>query len=115
MNGDEQMETMKSLEEAQDWERFETWMVVVWCSRYSCDPAPIQDLEHCDLAPIQDLERATLTLFRQRPSAVPIFEDLYEKGTRSPFPYPLFSEYGDEFRWICNQVRAEQPRSEPSS
>jgi hypothetical protein len=104
INGDEQMETMKSLEEAQDWERFETWMVVVWCSWYYLEPAPIQDLE-----------RATLTLFRQRPSVVPIFEDLYEKGTRSPFPYPLFNKYEDEFRWICNQVRAEQPRSEPSS
>jgi hypothetical protein len=64
---------MKSLEEAQDWEKLETWMLVVWWSEY----------DYSDPVPIQDIERATLTLFRQRPSAIPRFEGLLENRTLS--------------------------------
>jgi hypothetical protein len=96
---DRQIEIMKSLEEAQDWEKLETWMLIVWWSAYYSGPVPIQDIE-----------RATLTLFQRRPSAILKFEDLLEKHTQFSFPCPLFNEREDEFRRICSQARAEQPR-----
>jgi hypothetical protein len=95
---DRQTEAMKSLEEAQDWEKLETWMLVVWWSKYNSDPVPIQDIE-----------RATLTLFRQRPSAIPRFENILENRTQIRFS-SLFNEYEDVLRRICDQVRAEQSR-----
>ena len=67
---DRQTEVMTSLEKAQDFEKLETWMLVVWWSMYGFD-----------WAPIQDMERATLTLFRQRPLGIPKFEDLLENHT----------------------------------
>jgi hypothetical protein len=39
---DRQTEVMESLEEAQDWEKLETWMLVVWWSLYRSDSVPIQ-------------------------------------------------------------------------
>jgi hypothetical protein len=76
--GHRHTEVMKSLEEAQEWDKLEMWMLVVWWSKYdseyNSDPIPI---------PIQDIERATLTLFRQQPSAIPKFEDLLEVRTQS--------------------------------
>jgi hypothetical protein len=98
------METMKSLEEAQDWEKLETWMLVVWRSQYYLGSAP----------PIHDIERATLKLFLQRPSAIPRFEDLHENDIQSPLP-PLLRSYRNRFRRICDQARAEQSRLEPPS
>jgi hypothetical protein len=86
---------MKSLEEAQDWDKLETWMLFVWWS-------------WCSRSREGDIERITLTLFRQRPSAVPKFELLYEK-CRRPNSHCLFNVHKDEFRRICDQARAEQP------
>jgi hypothetical protein len=103
---DRQTEIMKSLEEAQDWEKLETWMLVVWCSVY---------LSHPDPTLIQDIGWATLTLFRQRPSAIPRFEDLYEQRTRLHSLDPLFNTCANEFRSICDQVRVEQSCLEPPS
>ena len=100
---DRQTEVMKSLEEAQDWEKLETWMLVVWWSDYDSDPVPIQDIE-----------RETLTLFRQRSSAIPEFEGLLENHTQFNFP-PLFNTYKDVLRRICDQARAERsPLRSPS-
>ena len=100
---DRQTEVMTSLEKAQDLEKLETWMLVVWWSMYGSD-----------WAPIQDMERATLTLFRQRPSAIPKFEDLLETHTQSNFS-SLFNKYKDALRQICDQARAEQsPLRSPS-
>jgi hypothetical protein len=87
---------MKSLEETQDWDKLETWMLYVWWSW------------HTSRSPTtEDIERITLTLFRQRPSAIPKFEDLYER--RRQLSYSLFNARQDEFRRICDQARAEQP------
>jgi hypothetical protein len=100
---DGRTEAMKSLEEAQDWEKLETWMLVVWKSRHPGCPAPIQDIE-----------RATLTLFRQRPSAIPRFEGLLKNCTQfTPNPryyYPLFNAYKDMLQQVCDQARVEQLR-----
>jgi hypothetical protein len=95
---DRQTDLMKSLEEAQDWEKLETWMLVVWWSRCRSDSVPIQDIE-----------RATLTLFRQRPSAIPRFEGLLEDRTEFKHP-PSFNTYKDVLQRVCNQARAEQSR-----
>ena len=87
---------MKSLEETQDWDKLETWVLHVWWSAKSFCPRK------------EDIERITLTLFRQRPSAIPKFEDLYEKRRQFSSHSP-FNVHEDEFRRICDQARAEQP------
>jgi hypothetical protein len=103
-HGDRQTEIMKSLEESQDWDKLETWMLVVWTCNYSPDPAPIQDIEW-----------ATLTLFRRRPSTILRFKDLYGKRKLFCFYHSPFNKYEGEFRRICDQVQAEQPRLESPS
>ena len=102
-DGGQHMEIIEILEEAQDWEKLETWMLVVWWTRSFLSSIPIRDIEW-----------ATLTLFRRRPSAIPRFEDLYKKGVHFS-PPPLLNSHGDEFRQICDQARAEQSCLEPPS
>jgi hypothetical protein len=94
--GDRQTEIMKSLEEAQDWEKLETWILVVWWSQYDSRPVSIQIIE-----------RTTLTLFRQRPSAISKFE--YRLKYRTQFFHPpLLNTCEDVLRRVCDQARAEQ-------
>ena len=101
-----QTELMKSLEEAQDWEKLETWMLVVWCSNFGFGFGPI---------PVQDIEQATLMLFRQWPSAIPKLENLLEDRTDWTISPPIFTTHKDVLRRICNQARAEQsPLGSPS-
>jgi hypothetical protein len=101
-----QTELMKSLEEAQDWEKLETWMLVVWCSNFGFGFGPI---------PVQDIEQATLTLFRQRPSAIPKLENLLEDRTDWTFSPPIFTTHKDVLRRVCNEARAGQsPLGSPS-
>ena len=92
---------MESLEEAQDWEKLETWMLYTWWSSV----APLMK---------EDIERITLTLFRQRPSAILKFEELYEKR-RQCSSRSLINKHEDEFRRICDHARAEQPFLESPS
>jgi hypothetical protein len=96
-----QTEVMKLLGEAQDWEKLETWMLVVWWSEAYHGPNQAQDID-----------RVTLTLFRQRPSAIPRFEYLCERRTQDT---PLLHLHQDLFRWICDQARAEQSYLESPS
>jgi hypothetical protein len=107
INVDRDVEIMKSLEAAQDWEKLEMWMLFVWWSGYSFDSTPNEDVE-----------RITLTLFRQRPSAIPRFEDLYETGVQHP-SFPLAHLCVDRFqqilRQILDQARVEQSRLESHS
>ena len=100
-HGERQAEIMKSLEESQDWNKLETWMLVVWTCSHHPDPIPIKDIKW-----------ATLALFRQRPSTILRFKDLYGKRKLFCFHHSLFSAYKGEFRRICTQVQAEQPRLE---
>jgi hypothetical protein len=95
---DRQAEVMKSLEGTQDWEKLETWMLVVWWSVYCPNSAPIQDIE-----------RATLTLFQQRPSAIPRFEGLLEDRTEFDIP-PSFNTHKGILQRVCNHARVEQSR-----
>ena len=94
------METMRSLEETEDWEKLEIWLLVVWGSRYT-DGA----------VPMEDVERTTLKLFLQRPIAIQRFKDLYEKETPATYAH-LFRLHGDQFRRIRDRARAERLRSE---
>jgi hypothetical protein len=94
------MEIMRSLEDAEDWEKLEVWLLTVWGSWYTGDAVPMEDVE-----------RATIKLFLQQPTSVPRFEDLC---SNTPATYPsLFHLYGDKFRWICDKTQAEQLCSEP--
>ena len=94
------MEIMRSLEDAEDWEKLEAWLLTVWGSWYTDDAVPMEDVE-----------RATIKLFLQRPTSIPGFEDLC---ANTPATYPsLFRLYGDQFRRICDKTQAEQLCSEP--
>jgi hypothetical protein len=94
------VEVMKSLEETQDWDKLETWMLFVWQTD--------SHIMTCN----EDIERVTLTLFQQRPSAIPRFKALCEKHTQGyHWQPPYLCE--DVFRRVCNQARAEQSCLEP--
>jgi hypothetical protein len=89
------VEVMRSLKEAEDWEKLEIWMVVVWQSLSSSTPTPM----------MEDIERVTLKLFSRRPSAPQKFETLYEQGS-------LLSRYKHNLRWICDQPQVKKLPSE---
>lgn len=89
------IEIMRSLEDIEDWEKLEAWLLTVWGSSYTGDTVPMQDVE-----------RATLKLFMQRQNAVQRFEDLH---TRTPAVYASpFRSCGDQFRRICDLTQAER-------
>ena len=90
------VEVTRSLETAEDWEKLEVWMVVVWLSLSGSAPKPV----------MEDVKRATLNLLLRRSSAPPRFEALCERGSLHP-------SHGVELRRVCDQARAEQLLSEP--
>jgi hypothetical protein len=94
--GPRDVEVMRLLETAEDWEKLEVWMVVVWLSLSGSAPGPV----------IEDAKRVTLNLLLRRSSASPRFEALCERGS-------LYPSHGVELRRVCDQVRAEQLPSEP--
>ena len=85
------MEVMKSLEEAEDLEKLEVWMAVVWQSLpFSGSPVP---------EPIEEgIEQVTLGLVRRRPSALQRFENLCERGA-------IWDRYKATLQGICDQAR----------
>lgn len=84
---------MRSLEEAEDWEKLEVWVAISW--------KPAEWLQRAG-----DIGQVTLKLLQQRPSALPRFEDLCETGG-------LHVTRKSELQRICDQVRTE--RSPPGS
>ena len=86
---------MRSFEEAEDWEKLEVWIVVVWQSLPESTPAPT----------MEDVERVTRKLLLQRPSALRRFKDLCERGS-------LYSSHEAQLRQVCDQAQTEQPPSE---
>ena len=94
--GPRDVEVMRSFETAEDWEKLEVWMVVVWLSLSGSAPEPV----------MEDVKRVTLNLFSRRPSAPPRFEALCERGS-------LYPSHGVELRRVRDQARAEQLPSEP--
>ena len=72
------VEVMRSLEEAEEWEKLEVWIAVMWCSLPWPEPTP---------EVVEVVGDATLKLILLRPSALQRFENLPERvgsdGTRA--------------------------------
>ena len=91
------MEVMKSLEEAEDWEKLEVWLEAVWRSLTSGMPTPKL---------MEGVKQVTLKLSLRQPSALQRFKNLC--GGRA-----LWKECRDKLQGVCNQALAEQLPSEP--
>jgi len=65
--------TMKSLEDAKEWDKLECWMGIIWIK---------QSMDE-ELGVDKELEHLTLSLFQQRPGAIQRLE--HWVGTVSPF------------------------------
>ena len=84
-------EVTRSLEEAEDWERLEVWMVIAWLG------GPTELME--------EVGRVTLKLLLRRPSALQNFDQVqYDKR--------LYGTRDAELRRICNLGRTGQLLSE---
>ena len=88
---DVDMGVLRSLDDAEDWEKLEVWMLVIWSS-----------LELESKVPTGDIKPVTFNLLRRRPSALQKFEFLCKQDR---------CIRGDQLRQICNQARAEQSSS----
>jgi hypothetical protein len=82
------VEVMRLLEKAEDWERLEDWTTIVWLS------APRDYL-------MEDVKQVTLNLLLRRPSALARFENLR-----------VYSRSKDKLQQICDQAQEEQLPSE---
>jgi len=90
------MEVMRSLEKAEDWEKLEVWMVAMWSG------APTYE-------PMEGLEEVTLKLLSQQPSVFPRLEDLCKAFTCEN---SNCQAHKDKLQQICDQVRVGQLPSE---
>jgi hypothetical protein len=85
---DVDVEVLRLLDNTEDWEKLEVWVLVIWSS-FDLEPEVSMEV----------IKRVTLRLLQRRPSALQRWESLYERGRRIQ---------GDQLWKICNQVRAEQ-------
>ena len=110
------VEVMKLLEKAGDWERLEVWMVIVWGS--------LGPSERLKSEPMWGIEQTSRKLLSHRPSAIPRFENLAEfKLSEDDHLRPLLVDelaimesappIGATLRRICSWARAGQLPSEP--
>ena len=81
----------KSLEEAEDWAKMETWMAIAWRSLLG--------------ESMEAVGRTTLKLLSRRPSALPRFENICGTGIR-------WVDQKVELRRICDEARTELLPSE---
>jgi hypothetical protein len=93
--GLQSVEVMRSLEETEDWEKLEVWIVVVWQSLLYSTPMPT----------MEDVERVTLKSLLRQPSALLKVGVLCEQGS-------LYDSHRAALRLICKQPRVEQLSSE---
>jgi len=84
------VEVMRLLEAAEDWEKLEVWMGILWWF--------IPSDHERESESMRDIEQATLKLLSQRPLALPRFKDL---GGR------IRDSGGVALRRICDQALAE--------
>ena len=89
---DVDMEVLRFLDDAEDWEKLETWLLVIWLSSDL-----LSDVH------MEDTKRATLRSLR-RPSALERFKSLYEQDGCIK---------GDQLRQICDQAQVKQLSSAP--
>ena len=90
------MEVMRSLEKAEDWEKLGVWMAAVWSGVPGSES-------------MEGIEEVTLKLLSRRPSAFPRFEDLCKALTCSS---SNCQAHKDKLQRICDQVRAGEWSSE---
>ena len=83
-------EVMRSLEEAEDWEKLEVWVAAVW----QMFGLPTSE-------PTEGIEQVTLKLALRRPSALQRFENLCARNA-------VWLHYKSKLQGICNQARTEQ-------
>ena len=95
------MEVMTLLEEAEDWDKLEVWMVFVWGCLILCNGL---------ISTENDVEWATLKLLLRRPSALPRFEILCKPEGRPQYP----GLYHERLQRICIQVKLASPQDFPS-
>ena len=86
------MEVMRSLEKAEDWEKLGVWMVVVWSGQPMFES-------------MGGIEEVTLKLLSRRPSAFQRFEDLCKALTCSGW---ICRAHKGKLQRICDQVRTGQ-------
>lgn len=92
------MEVMRSLDEAEDWEKLEIWMTAIWRS------LPFSGMATPEL--MEDIEQVTLKLPLRRPSALQRFENLCERNA-------IWWEHKIKLRGICDRVHTEHLPLEP--
>jgi len=91
------VEVMKLFEEAEDWERLEVWMMIIWKS--------LRRSEWPTTESIRKIKLTSRELLSRRPSAIPSFEHLM-RGTDP------FAEYAAALRSVCTYARrAKKPPS----
>ena len=97
--GLQSVEVMRSLEEAEDWEKLEIWMAVVWQSLPYSTPTPM----------MEEVEQVSLKLLLQQPPALLRFETLCVQGS-------LYDSHKTKLQAICDQAQMEQlPLESPPS
>jgi len=94
------MEVARLLEEAEDWEKLEVWIAILWKLFQQEDSESKKDSEseedpksEEDAKPMPDeehLKQVTLKLLQRRPSAFPRFEDL--SGLENSWRTPLLKD-----------------------
>jgi hypothetical protein len=89
------VEVMKSLEEAEEWEKLEVWVVTMWWPPYNWFDGDMEDIK-----------RATLKLLSRRPSLLPRFEDRVSGK--------LVKTHKIKLQEICDKVRADSQLSSES-
>ena len=99
------VKVMKLLEGVKDWEKLEVWILVLWRCYDGPMSKPIEDKSMEDHKLTKSIERSTLTLSKQRPSALLKLERLANlpRGAK------------DALRRICDRAREQQslPKSPP--
>lgn len=90
------VEVMKLLEEVEDWEKLEAWIVTMWWPPYNWFDGEMEDIE-----------KATLKLLHRRPSLLPKFEDRVSRK--------LVKTHKTKLREICDRARADSQMSSESS
>ena len=94
-------EVMRSLEEAEEWEKLGAWLVAVWSFLPGSNIPKPESME--------GIEQVTLKSLLQQPSALPELEDLCESGVGS---HPVYRESKGKLRRIFDQARVGHSPSE---
>ena len=94
-------EAMGSLEKAEDWEKLEVWMAVVWSSLPFSRMPKSESMER--------IEEVTRKLLLRRPTILREFGDICEAGSLS---HPGCRKFKARLQRLCDQARAQQIPSE---